>query len=103
MRNIRATRERGYSVTQDTYTLGLSAVSAPVRLAGQSAMGVLTLAGPTVRLTQARMQALAPGLMDVASQLAAASGSSPFFSKTCAPPAPSTAPSPAGRMPIYAP
>ena len=102
MPHIRATRERGYAVTQDTYTLGLSAVSAPVRLGAQPAMGVLTLAGPTVRLTEARMHALAPGLVDVAAQLAAASGSSPFFSKTYAPePAPSGALT--GRQPIYAP
>src|SRR5450830_143069 len=52
MVQVQATRERGYSVTVDTYSLGLSALSAPVGLAGQSAMGVLTIAGPTVRFTE---------------------------------------------------
>jgi len=56
----RAPRERGYSITADTYTLGLSALSAPVRFAGQPAFGVLTIAGPTVRFTLERMQALVP-------------------------------------------
>ena len=100
MNNIQATRARGYSVTCDTYTLGLSALSAPVRLAGLPAMGVLTLAGPTVRFTEARMHGLAAELISVAGQLAAASSSSPFFSKTYAPAAATPA---AGRKPIYAP
>ena len=100
MLHIRATRERGYSVTCDTYTLGLSALSAPVRLAGQPAMGVLTVAGPTVRFSEARMHGLAAELISVAGQLAAASSSSPFFSKTYAPAAPIPT---AGRKPIYAP
>jgi len=100
MQHIQETRARGYSVTCDTYTLGLSALSAPVRLAGQAAMGVLTVAGPTVRFNEARMHALAPELISVAGQLAAASSSSPFFSKTYAPAASTPA---AGRKPIYAP
>jgi DNA-binding IclR family transcriptional regulator len=100
MEQVRITRERGYSVTVDTYSLGLSALSAPVGLAGQSAMGVLTIAGPTVRFTEERMHALAPELLSVAGQLAAASSASPFFAKTGT----QAAGSPnAGRTPIYAP
>lgn len=96
---VHATRERGYSMTTDTYSLGLSAMSAPVRFAGQSAMGVITIAGPTVRFTPERMQALAPELLSVAAQLAAASGASPFFQLTAE--TGSQAPA-AGRKPIYA-
>jgi DNA-binding IclR family transcriptional regulator len=97
---VHLTRERGYSVTVDTYSLGLSALSAPVVLAGQAAMGVLTIAGPTVRFTEDRMHALAPELLSVASQLAAASSASPFFAKTGT----QAAGNPnAGRTPIYAP
>jgi DNA-binding IclR family transcriptional regulator len=99
MRQVQLTRERGYSVTIDTYSLGLSAMSAPVRLQGAPAMGVLTLAGPTVRFTPERMQALAPELTEVAGQLAAASGASPFFAQT----AQVGAGAPDGRRPIYAP
>lgn len=97
---VHATRERGYSLTVETYSLGLSALSAPVRFAGQPAIGVLTIAGPTVRFTVERMQSLAPELLSVAQQLAAASGASPFFQLTAetghAAPA-------SGRTPIYAP
>ncbi len=96
---VRATRERGYSRTVDTYSLGLSAMSAPVRFAGQPAMGVITIAGPTVRFTDERMDALAPELLSTASQLAAASGASPFFQLTAE--TGGASPS-AGRKPIYA-
>jgi len=95
MASVQATRERGYSLTQETYTPGLNAMAAPVRLAGQPAMGVISIAGPTVRFTLERMQSLGDELMVVAAQLAAASGASPFFAK------PSQTPL-TGRKPIYA-
>jgi hypothetical protein len=63
-------------------------------------MGVLTLAGPTVRFTEERMNSLAAELQSVAGQLAAASSASPFFAKTGTV---SAADAKAGRKPIYAP
>jgi IclR family transcriptional regulator, acetate operon repressor len=96
---VHTTRERGYSITTDTYSLGLSAVSAPIRFAGQPAMGVLTIAGPTVRFTPERMEALAPELLSIAAQIAAASGASPFFNLTAETGGHATD---AGRKPIYA-
>jgi IclR family transcriptional regulator, acetate operon repressor len=99
MAQVHTTRQQGYSLTVETYSLGLSAMSAPVRLAALPAMGVLTLAGPTVRFTEARMRELAPELLSVCAQLAAASGASPFFAQTSpASPTPNV-----GRQPIYAP
>ncbi len=79
---VRATRERGYSLTQETYTAGLNAMAAPVRLAGQAPLGTISIAGPSVRFTLERMQSLGPDLLSMAAQLAAASGASPFFSKS---------------------
>jgi len=94
---VHAARERGYSTTVDTYTLGLSAMAAPVRLAGQPPIGVITIAGPSARFTEARMDALAPELLAIAEQMAAASGTSPFFQR------PSQARQAAAkRRPIYA-
>lgn len=78
---IRATRTRGYSVTAETFTAGLNAMAAPVRLKGQPAIGVISVAGPTVRLTEERMHAFAPELLATTTQLAATSGSSAFFSR----------------------
>ena len=96
---VQATRQRGFSMTTDTYTAGLSAISAPVRFAGQAAFGVLTIAGPTVRFTTERMQALGPELVSTAQQLATLSGASPFFQQTAETNG-STASD--GRTPIYA-
>lgn len=94
---VQAARERGYSVAVDTYTPGLSAMAAVVQLAGQPPIGVITVAGPTARLTEARMQALAPDLVSIAGQMAAASGTSPFFQRTS-----QARSAVAGRRPIYA-
>jgi DNA-binding IclR family transcriptional regulator len=76
---IQTTRERGFSMTQETYAQGLNALSAPVRLKDQPALGVLTIAGPSFRLTPERMQTLGAELMACAAQLATTSGASPFF------------------------
>ena len=96
---VQATRARGYSITTDTYSIGLSAISAPVHFAGQPAFGVLTIAGPTVRFTPEKMDALASELLGTAQQLAASSGASPFFSLTAET---GTASPQVGRKPIYA-
>ena len=79
---IQATRERGFSMTEETYAQGLNAISAPVCLVGQPALGVLTIAGPSFRLTRKRMQSLGVELMACAAQLATTSGASPFFNST---------------------
>lgn len=94
MQAVHAARERGFSLTEETYAAGLNAMAAPVRLAGQPPMGVITVAGPTVRFTPQRMLAIGPELLSIAAQVAAASGTSPFFNKS---PARSN-----GRKPIYA-
>ena len=82
---VQDTRKRGYSITCETYTAGLNAMAAPIQLTNQAPIGVISVAGPTVRFTVERMNALGPELMSFASQLAAASGASPFFAKAGAP------------------
>jgi IclR family transcriptional regulator, acetate operon repressor len=69
-----------------------------VRLGLLPPIGVITIAGPTVRFTEERMKALGSELLSFASQMAAASGTSPFFQKPLNKPAVT-----AGRQPIYAP
>lgn len=100
LQGIAAARTQGYSITVDTYTAGLSAMAAPVRLGSQPAMGVISIAGPTIRFTPERMHALGPQLVAVAQQLAAASSASPFFLQTADIGAPAL--STTGRKPIYA-
>lgn len=94
---VHTARERGFSVTQETFTAGLNAMGAPVQLNGQKPIGVITIAGPTVRFTEERMRALSPDLLSIASQLAAASSASPFFTKSAAHPVAA-----GGLKPIYA-
>ncbi|MGE8367812.1 IclR family transcriptional regulator [Cupriavidus basilensis] len=94
---VHAARGCGFSMTQETFTPGLNAIAAPVRLGGQPPMGVISIAGPTVRFTEVRMQALGPGLVSSAAQLAKASGASAFFNKHLRKPA-----SRSGLKPIYA-
>jgi DNA-binding IclR family transcriptional regulator len=79
---VRETRQRGYSITEETYAHGLNALSAPVRLKEQPALGVLTIAGPSFRLTRSKMLQLGKELLSCADQLAATSGASPFFNKS---------------------
>ncbi|WP_411884436.1 hypothetical protein [Polaromonas sp. YR568] len=51
----------------------MTAMAAPV-LAPSGAIGVVTIAGPLVRLTEARMEELAEALLATADEIRAASG-----------------------------
>ena len=58
---------------------GMTAMGAPVFNAKGRTIGVITIAGPLVRLTEARMIELAPELISAASGLSQASAASQFF------------------------
>lgn len=76
---LHVTRQRGYATINEMFAPGMTAMAAPVQREGEPAIGVITIAGPKVRLTEARMAELAPELLAVASELALASGASPMF------------------------
>src|SRR6476469_2831013 len=59
---VRAARKRGYSVISEVFAPAMSAMSAPVISRGV-ALGVVTIAGPLVRLTEERMASLGEPLM----------------------------------------
>ena len=61
----------------EQYAPGMSAMAAPVLRRGGTAMGVLTIAGPLMRLSEPRMQALGPELKAAAQELAQAIAPSP--------------------------
>ncbi len=103
LNQVQLAREQGYSVMCETYAVGLNAMAAPVRLAGQKPLGVVSIAGPTVRFTEERMRSLAAEILATAAQLAAASGASPFFSQVASVPVDLADAAEAGqRKPIYA-
>ncbi|RYX95548.1 MAG: IclR family transcriptional regulator [Comamonadaceae bacterium] len=74
-------RARGFSIIDEQYAPGMTAMAAPIQRRNEPAIGVITVAGPAVRLTEARMLALGPQLLAAASELAVASTASPLFAR----------------------
>lgn len=84
LKAIRQARRQGYAITVETYAQGLSAIATTIRPAGQGAVGVLAISGPSVRLTEQKMLALAPELLAAAADIAIASAASPLFDRAYA-------------------
>lgn len=65
-------RHRGYATTLEEMDLGIHAVAAPVFGAGvhEVATGTISIAGPSVRMTRARMADLSRPLLDAAADIA---------------------------------
>jgi DNA-binding IclR family transcriptional regulator len=79
MKLLEDDRQRGYSTIVEMYAPGMTAMAAPVLRRGQEAIGVITIAGPLLRLTPQRMRELGRPLLDAAAELALASTTSPLF------------------------
>lgn len=75
---IAEARRRGYSVAVDSYIEGMAAMAVPV-CDHDRVLGCLSIAGPAVRLTAARMEELAPELQRAADEVASAASASLFF------------------------
>lgn len=85
LKALRQARKQGYAVAIDTYAQGLSAIAAPITPRGKGTVGVLAISGPSVRLTEEKMQTLVPELLGAAADIANAAGSSPLFNRAYAP------------------
>jgi IclR family acetate operon transcriptional repressor len=82
MEKVDQTRKRGYAMVFDAYEAGTSAMAAAVRVDETSEpVATVSIAGPSIRMTETRMQALAPELQRCARALGLASKSSPMFSR----------------------
>ena len=81
MTYVKAARQRGFSMINEVFAPGMTAMAAPVFASGGSVIGVITIAGPAVRLTQQRMEALGPALLATVEEVARASGASALFKK----------------------
>ena len=75
---VRAARKRGYATTIEMFAPAMSAMAAPVVVQGV-AIGVVTIAGPSVRLDEARMKHLGGALIQTARELAVLSSASTLF------------------------
>jgi DNA-binding IclR family transcriptional regulator len=78
---VRAARRRGFSMIKEVFAPAMTAMAAPVRGTNGVAIGVITIAGPLVRLSEARMEELGPVLMETAEDVARASGASALFKR----------------------
>jgi len=73
-------RKRGYGLSVEGYEVGMTSLAAAIRHPlSQRVVGVVTLAGPTSRLSEERAYALAPALLEAAADMAAATLTSPYF------------------------
>lgn len=80
MEQLEQTRQRGYASVFDAYEAGTSAMAVAIRAGDASEpIATVSIAGPSIRMTEARMQALAPLLVQCAQELGIASRSSPIF------------------------
>jgi IclR family transcriptional regulator, acetate operon repressor len=72
LRELEQARHQGFSVVQEEVELGISAIAAPIVPPGSAegrAVGAVSIAGPTVRLTLQRLQEYAPSLRRTADTL----------------------------------
>ncbi|WP_263260195.1 IclR family transcriptional regulator [Pseudomonas sp. RIT-PI-S] len=80
LERLRLARERGYAWVLESSAVGMSALAVAVRHPATSAtLGVLSVAGPTARLPEARLHDLAPAVRAAAVELAEASPASEWF------------------------
>ena len=79
---VHAARKRGFSMINEMFAPGMTAMAAPVFGYRGAALGVVTIAGPLVRLTPERMEALGPALLQAAEEVTRASGASQLFRKS---------------------
>jgi IclR family acetate operon transcriptional repressor len=78
---IAQTRRLGYASVTEAYEIGTSAMAMAIRKRGVGQpVGTVSVAGPTLRMTQARMIEISPWLRASANELGAAAASSPLFS-----------------------
>ncbi|MBL0392137.1 IclR family transcriptional regulator [Ramlibacter monticola] len=74
-------RRRGFSMIVEQYAPGMAAIAAPVRRRGGETIGVITVAGPLMRLTPQRMQELGDSLRAAAAELEMVGATLPFFAR----------------------
>lgn len=77
---LHAARVRGYAMIDEVFAPGMSAMAAPV-LRRKEAIGVISIAGPRLRLTVERMHELAPSLLAAAAELGPISNASSLFGR----------------------
>jgi IclR family acetate operon transcriptional repressor len=79
-RQLELCRKRGYAFVSEVYQTGTSALAIVIREPDNALpIGTVSIAGPTVRMTEDRLGEMASWLVAAATELADASVSSPLF------------------------
>lgn len=81
MAHVRAARRRGFSMIDEVFTPGMTAMAAPLLGEERKVLGVITVAGPSVRLTEERMLGYGPELLRTAREVVSLSGASTMFKR----------------------
>ncbi|PZT71301.1 IclR family transcriptional regulator [Streptomyces sp. SW4] len=68
-RDLAEARKRGYAVTLEEFEIGLHALAAPIRSHNGEVVAALSASGPEYRLTEQRIHAVAPALVDGAEEI----------------------------------
>lgn len=77
---LHAARIRGYAMIDEVFAPGMTAIAVPV-MRRKEAIGVISIAGPRIRLTKERMYELAPALLAAAAELGPISNTSSLFGR----------------------
>ena len=78
LNEVALTRQRGYAVSDEELAMGLRAVAAPVRGAGQKAVAAINVSGSVTTMSRERLKIeIAPAVMKTAEQISLALGYSP--------------------------
>lgn len=77
---LHAARVRGYAMIDEVFAPGMAAIAAPV-VRRKETIGVISIAGPRIRLTKERMHTLAPDLLAVAAELGPISNATHLFGR----------------------
>jgi DNA-binding IclR family transcriptional regulator len=85
LKKLHEARVRGFSIVSEAIHLGIAAVASPIKhpMTGQ-VMGVISVAGPHIRLTDDRLEELGPVVVAATNDLAAACAGSPLLKRASA-------------------
>lgn len=85
LNHLNLTRERGYSILSEAVHAGIAAIAVPVKHIGTGrTLGTLSIAGPSIRLTDEKMIALGPAMLETVENLSASAAASPMLNKATA-------------------
>jgi len=77
---LHAARVRGYALIDEVFAPGMSALGAPV-FRRKEVIGVISIAGPRLRLSAEKMHELGNALMEAAAELGPVSNASTLFGR----------------------